>query len=677
MPLISMADVVADEDRGTVEFVLRLSAPSASVVEVSYRTADGTATDNCCNPDYAGLGDHSLAFAPGQTLRTVRVAVFGDPDEESDQSFDLRLTYASNAIIGTGRAVATIIDNDGATGTPVIRISDPAVDEKSGSAAFAITLDRPSTATVMVNYSTATGTAGSGDFSAVSGTASFGPGQTAVIVSVPIIDDATAEGVEQFDLVLSAPVGATLPDTRGTATIDNSDQPLVVNPVIRAEGVTVKENAGIVEFVLRLSAPSASVVGVSYRTADGTATDNCCNPDYAGVGLTGLAFAPGQTLQTLRIAIFDDTREEPTESFNLWLSAATNGTVGTGSVVGTILDDDGPIVDTDGDGVPDATDNCPTVPNPDQKDTDGDGIGDACDPTPGVFLSSFTLSKSLIAGCKSVRGKVILSSPAPAGGLVISVSDTLAAATAPATVKVAEGATAKSFSIKTVPVWSNESGMVTVSLGAESSSQSLTLRPMGLMSLTLKPTKVAGSQPSNGTVKLECKAGPGPITVDLSSTNPAVAYPVAASIVVPQGLQSQPFTAATNTVLAKAYATISGTANGIKKSRKLTVTPAAVVTPTRLKFGTQAVGTTSAAMTATLKNDGAVPFSVNSIGLTGTYAYWYAQTNNCPASLGPGSSCTISVRFSPTLALTKSAKLEIATSATSTPLRVSLSGTGI
>jgi len=37
--------------------------------------------------------------------------------------------------------------------------------------------------------------------------------------------------------------------------------------------------------------------------------------------------------------------------------------------------------DSDGDGVPDSSDNCPNTFNPDQQDSDGDGIGNACDTT--------------------------------------------------------------------------------------------------------------------------------------------------------------------------------------------------------------------------------------------------------------------------------------------------------
>ena len=43
----------------------------------------------------------------------------------------------------------------------------------------------------------------------------------------------------------------------------------------------------------------------------------------------------------------------------------------------------GACIDTDGDGICDADDNCGTKPNPGQEDADGDGVGDACDRCPG------------------------------------------------------------------------------------------------------------------------------------------------------------------------------------------------------------------------------------------------------------------------------------------------------
>src|SRR5262249_5732734 len=40
--------------------------------------------------------------------------------------------------------------------------------------------------------------------------------------------------------------------------------------------------------------------------------------------------------------------------------------------------------DSDGDGIPDVCDDCPSVANADQRDGDGDLVGDACDNCPAV-----------------------------------------------------------------------------------------------------------------------------------------------------------------------------------------------------------------------------------------------------------------------------------------------------
>jgi hypothetical protein len=195
-------------------------------------------------------------------------------------------------------------------------------------------------------------------------------------------------------------------------------------------------------------------------------------------------------------------------------------------------------------------------------------------------LLSLTLTQATVAGCKAVTGTVTVLHPAPPAGLVVKLSETLVSASSPATLSIAAGATNGTFMIATTPVTAHETGTVRATLGSTTRTRQLTVRPIGLVSLTFSTPTVVGGNKAIGTATLECKAAPGPITVDLGSSRPAVAYPVAPSISVPQGIKSAAFDVATNAVVSRTTATITGTANGIAKSNVLTITPPAVISPT-------------------------------------------------------------------------------------------------
>jgi hypothetical protein len=187
-----------------------------------------------------------------------------------------------------------------------------------------------------------------------------------------------------------------------------------------------------------------------------------------------------------------------------------------------------------------------------------------------VALTAVTLKSSLVAGCKSVSGSVTISEPAPATGLVVYLSDTLAAATVPATVTVPAGATTKAFTVKSSYVEANQAGLVSATLGSTTLSQSLTLRPVGMYLLSVVQSPVVGGLAATGTAKLECKAGPGPITVTLGSSNAVASVP--GSIVIPAGVQSGTFQVTTTPVVVTTKTTLSATANGITKTKTLSVT---------------------------------------------------------------------------------------------------------
>ncbi len=113
---------------------------------------------------------------------------------------------------------------------------------------------------------------------------------------------------------------------------------------------------------------------------------------------------------------------------------------------------------------------------------------------------------------------------------------------------------------------------------------------------------------------------------------------------------------------------VSLTGNGI-----LPVT----VTPATEKFVATKVGTTGAAKTVTIKNDLPGTLTISGITLGGTNSGDFSvKTTSCGTQLTAGSSCTMSVTFTPTAKGTRAANLSIADSAITSPQSVALSGTG-
>ncbi len=191
----------------------------------------------------------------------------------------------------------------------------------------------------------------------------------------------------------------------------------------------------------------------------------------------------------------------------------------------------------------------------------------------GPILSALTLTPATFAGaCKTSTGKVTLTAPAPAGGAVVTLTDTNPAASLPASVTVPAGATTATFTITGVAVSAKQSGTVTATYGGVSKSGTVTVRPVGVASLTLSPNPVVGPNSVVGTVTLECPAAPSNVVVALTSSNAAVASTVP-SLSIPAGSTTGTFTVTTTDVSVVSSASIKALANGIAKTVTLTVNP--------------------------------------------------------------------------------------------------------
>jgi sugar lactone lactonase YvrE len=106
------------------------------------------------------------------------------------------------------------------------------------------------------------------------------------------------------------------------------------------------------------------------------------------------------------------------------------------------------------------------------------------------------------------------------------------------------------------------------------------------------------------------------------------------------------------------------------------INPQAQLSAGSLSFGTQKVGTTSAAQTVKLTNPGTTSLILNSLSINGSFAFAAGNTCTNGGTVVAGASCVISVNFTPTAKGKELGGVTIKDNALSSPQIIVLSGTG-
>ncbi|GCE61347.1 endo-1,3-1,4-beta-glycanase ExsH [Microcystis aeruginosa NIES-4285] len=347
---LSINDVTVTEgNSGTTNavFTVSLSSAASTVVSVNYATANGTAT---AGTDYTAIPPTTLTFNPGETSKTITVAVNGDNQVELNETFFLNLSNlqanGSNVTLADNQGQGTINNNDSAS----IAITDVTITEgNSGTtnAVFTVTLSNPVDTAVTVNYATADGTATTtdNDYTAIAATPLiFNAGETSKTITVAVNGDTKVESNETFFVNLSSlnanGRNVTIADSQGQGTITNDDVILPsITLAVSPSSVTEDGTTNLV-YTFTRSGVTSNALTVNY-TLGGTAT---LNTDYTRTGTTNtVTFVAGSSTATVTVDPTADTIVESNETVILTLAAGTGYTIGTPTAVtGTITNDDFP-----------------------------------------------------------------------------------------------------------------------------------------------------------------------------------------------------------------------------------------------------------------------------------------------------------------------------------------------
>lgn len=213
------------------------------------------------------------------------------------------------------------------------------VGEGDGNASIIVTRAGGTDGNVSVHYSTSDVAADNSDYTSQSGTFNWAAGDsTTRTITVPITNDTTYEGNEDFNVDLDAPGGgATLGAFSGAVVniIENDALPsFSIDDVSHNEG-----DAGTTSYVFTVTKTGATALNseVNFTTVNGSAT--VADNDYQANANT-LLFLPGDTTKPITVLVNGDTTFEPNEAFTVNLNTPVDATISDANGTGTITNDD-------------------------------------------------------------------------------------------------------------------------------------------------------------------------------------------------------------------------------------------------------------------------------------------------------------------------------------------------
>ena len=383
LPEVSVADVIARENDGTIEFTVSLNqSNNEEASSVDWTTQeDGTTEAATSGADFTAASG-TLNFAVGETEKTVTVTLLDDDMDESHETFNFVLSNPTSLTLGTSIATGTILDDELASAVLfsipnhdpveegaylVLRIQrlfplDPGQTVNSDDPCYGSSITGcftddpdPAQANVSLNVNVRVTQEGNVISGPAPTTVTFQPGSIYAYLTIPTDDDAIVEpnGEIKAEILNGAGYSPLLlahaqqPDqylpTEFRTVYDN-------DLTFSVADAAASEDAGALDFTVSLNAAAPEDVSVDVATLDGDATSHgsvtatSLGQDFTA-GTQTLTFLKGEQTKIFSVALLDDSIQERAETFSVQLSNQPQfSALADDTGVGTILDDEQPMV---------------------------------------------------------------------------------------------------------------------------------------------------------------------------------------------------------------------------------------------------------------------------------------------------------------------------------------------